>query len=154
MGLGSIPGWGTKILKPMQCWGKKRKMGENILKKKENITSHLDKLLLLFIFLGSTEATCRTSSTGIKPVPSALEAWSLNHWTTREVQIVLTLDCPLCLSIHIQRNCNSCQLYLQNITPVHPLLPISTIPCCSVAKSHQTLCDPVDCIMHQITTLV
>ena len=21
---------------------------------------------------------------GIKPVPSAVEAWSLNHWTTRE----------------------------------------------------------------------
>ena len=25
---------------------------------------------------------------GIKPVPPAVEAWSLNHWTTREVPIM------------------------------------------------------------------
>ena len=25
------------------------------------------------------------SQPGIKPVPPALEAWSLNHWTAREV---------------------------------------------------------------------
>lgn len=31
-------------------------------------------------------------SLGIEPVPPAMEAWSLNHRTAREVQLYLVLD--------------------------------------------------------------
>ena len=30
--------------------------------------------------------------TGIEPVPPAVEAWSLNHWTAREVQNLLICE--------------------------------------------------------------
>ena len=32
--------------------------------------------------------------TGIKPVPPAVEVWSLNHWTAREVPIHTVLNTP------------------------------------------------------------
>ena len=43
--------------------------------------------VFLFLFLWPHHATCRilVPRTGIKLVPPAVEAQSLNHWTTREV---------------------------------------------------------------------
>ena len=35
--------------------------------------------------LGHTTQHTKLPQPGIKPAPSAVEAWSLNHWTTREV---------------------------------------------------------------------
>ena len=45
----------------------------------------------LFFFFWPRHAACGilASRPGIKPVPPALEAWSLNHWTAREVQEIL-----------------------------------------------------------------
>ena len=44
-----------------------------------------DKFLSFFpfFFFFDLELPCL----GIKPMPPALEAWSLNHWTTREIPI-------------------------------------------------------------------
>ena len=49
--------------------------------------------LFLFFFLPHCTA-CRilVPRPGIEPVPSAVEAWSLNHWTTREVPKGLCLN--------------------------------------------------------------
>ena len=33
-----------------------------------------------------------SSRPGIEPAPPALEAWSLNHWTTREVPQIIFLN--------------------------------------------------------------
>ena len=41
--------------------------------------------LNLFIFLATTRSIWDLPPPGIKPVPPALGARSLNHWTTREV---------------------------------------------------------------------
>ena len=40
-----------------------------------------------FTLFGCTKWPCRVlvPGPGIQPVPPALEAWSLNHWTTSEV---------------------------------------------------------------------
>ena len=38
---------------------------------------------------------------GIKPLPPALEAWGLNHWTPREVPSVQFWILCLCFSIHV-----------------------------------------------------
>ena len=52
--------------------------------------------LFPFLFLGCTGAACRVlvPQRGIKPVPPAVEAWGLNHWTSREVPGGLSLDSP------------------------------------------------------------
>ena len=45
-------------------------------------------LLLLLCFFGHTKACgILVLQPGIKPMPPVLEAWSLNHWTTREVPV-------------------------------------------------------------------
>ena len=46
----------------------------------------------LFLFLGGGEASPEVCGIlfpwpGIEPVSPAVEAWSLNHWTTRDVLI-------------------------------------------------------------------
>ena len=38
---------------------------------------------------------------GIEPMPSALVAWSLNHWTTREVNIFTLLLFKILLYFYI-----------------------------------------------------
>lgn len=57
--------------------------------------------------------------------------------------MVLILDSSFCLSIHIQLNCNSCQLYLQITTQIHPLFPSSTIvtPAQVTIISHLDYCN-------------
>ena len=42
-------------------------------------------LFLLFIWLRCAACGTLVPQPGVKPVPPAVEAWSLNHWTTREV---------------------------------------------------------------------
>ena len=43
-------------------------------------------IILYYIdLLGHTTQHTKLPQPGIKPAPSAVEAWSLNHWTTREV---------------------------------------------------------------------
>ena len=37
-----------------------------------------------------------SSQPGIEPTPPALEGWSLNHWTAREVSEFLILMCVFC----------------------------------------------------------
>ena len=51
----------------------------------------LDIIILLFFFwLCHTACRILVSQPDIEPTPSALEAWSLNHWTTREEIIILS----------------------------------------------------------------
>ena len=38
---------------------------------------------------------------GIEPIPPAMEAWSLNHWTTREVPISVCLETTYHEFVHI-----------------------------------------------------
>ena len=42
---------------------------------------------MVFIYLVLVAAACGilVPQPGITPAPAAMEAWSLNHWTTREV---------------------------------------------------------------------
>ena len=49
--------------------------------------------LLFFLFLAMPYTACEilVPQPGIKPMPPAVEAWSLNHWTTREVPVYLPL---------------------------------------------------------------
>ena len=44
------------------------------------------------MFLTIARGMWDLSSLGIEPVPPAMEAWSLNHWTAREVPLYLVLD--------------------------------------------------------------
>ena len=41
--------------------------------------------LSLTLFFGSVARGILVLQPGIKPVPPALEAWSVNHWTARKV---------------------------------------------------------------------
>ena len=51
------------------------------------ITVVLVKSIIIFILWGPCNMACGILApwTGIKPVPLALEAWSLNHWIAMEV---------------------------------------------------------------------
>ena len=40
---------------------------------------------VLFIYFGNMACGILVLQPGIEPVPPAVEAWSLNHWTSREV---------------------------------------------------------------------
>ena len=42
-------------------------------------------IIFLFIWLCPVACGILVPQPGIKPAPPALEVWSLNHWTTREV---------------------------------------------------------------------
>ena len=46
-------------------------------------------------------------STGIKPVPTAVEIQSLNHWTTTEVPGATFLSCLSCLLLYLKAQCSS-----------------------------------------------
>ena len=74
----------------------------------KEITSYLTVYCLKF-FLGHTVRYVELPQPGIEPVPPAVEAQSLNHWTTREVPIPLfknTLEYP-------QRKSNPCDLCIK-----------------------------------------
>ena len=45
-----------------------------------------------FFFFGSGVCRILVPWPGIKPVPPAAEAWSLNHWTAREVPCMIPLN--------------------------------------------------------------
>ena len=45
-------------------------------------------LLLLFFWLHSVACRIIVPQPGIEPASPAVEAWSLNHWTTREIPVV------------------------------------------------------------------
>ena len=45
---------------------------------------------LIFIF-GRTSWHAELPRTGIEPLPRAVEAWSLNYWTTREASIIIKI---------------------------------------------------------------
>ena len=56
---------------------------------------------------------------GIKPGPPALGAWSLSHWTTREVPAFFLLNLPLChLVCCLLHQCHV-------ISPMMPVKPIT-----------------------------
>ena len=80
-----------------------------------------------FLFFGRTAKACRilVSQQVVKIAPPAVQSWSLNHWTAREVLFY----------------CDHFSGYLrankQNI--------FSCVCCCLVAKSCLTLCHPMDC---------
>ena len=61
-------------LRSMDCWGGSLKA---------------EQWSLIFFFLAAPCGTQNLSSPGIQPVPPSMEAWSLNHWTIREVLTVL-----------------------------------------------------------------
>ena len=46
---------------------------------------------VFFLYFGCTAFWIVVSQLGIKPVPPAVEAWSLNHWTTRELLDAIVL---------------------------------------------------------------
>ena len=54
-------------------------------------------LSVFFFFFWPLHAACGflVPLSGIEPVPPALEAWSLNHWTAREVSLSLLKHCYL-----------------------------------------------------------
>ena len=95
-----------------------------------------------FIYFCSFCATCGilASRPGIKPVPSALEAWSLNHWVTREVPLFQYL---LKLPVRLLHG------FLPAVFPMS--LPLSG--CCSVTKSCPTLCNHMNCSMPGFSVL-
>ena len=45
------------------------------------------RFCFLFCFFGHEAHGFPAPQPGIKPTPSALVAWSLNHWTTREAPV-------------------------------------------------------------------
>ena len=59
---------------------------QKLKKQHKDKTTH--NFLSFFFFFGCA-AACRilVPQPGIEPVPPAVEAWSPNHWTTREVPI-------------------------------------------------------------------
>ena len=54
----------------------------------------INAFLSFFFFFWPCHAACGilVPQPGIEHVPPALEAWSLNHWTSREVPMLLFLD--------------------------------------------------------------
>ena len=59
-------------------------------------------LIFLFIYLASCGMWDFVSRPGMEPVPPALEAWNLNHWTTREIptptflmECLRSITCPM-----------------------------------------------------------
>ena len=74
--------------------------------------------VFVFCFFWLCRAACRTSQPGIEPVPPAVEARSLNHWTTREVppQFFLVVLCLIWPEVCVA----SCLYYIsKNIQPVN-----------------------------------
>ena len=53
--------------------------------------SRLGPCFVFFLYFGCTAFWIVVSQLGIKPVPPAVEAWSLNHWTTRELLDAIVL---------------------------------------------------------------
>ena len=53
--------------------------------------------VLFFFFFSSSCSSCAISvpQPGIRPAPWALEMWSLNCWTTREVPMLILLITPI-----------------------------------------------------------
>ena len=49
------------------------------------------KIIFIYLCFWPCCAVCRIlgPQPGIKPTPPALEAWNLNHWTTREVPVFI-----------------------------------------------------------------
>ena len=70
---------GQKSLVGYSPWGSKE------LDRTEQLNTHIHSLD--FFFLRLCHRACRTlvPQPGIQPVLPALEPWSLNHWSTREV---------------------------------------------------------------------
>lgn len=50
-------------------------------------------LLLLLLERGTLHGMQDSSTKGIKPVPPTVEAWSVNHWTTRESEMAPLIVC-------------------------------------------------------------
>ena len=60
-------------------------------------------LSLFFFWLHCTACGILVPRPGIEPAPPALEAWSLNHWTAREVPgNPFTPGCGLALPLCVQ----------------------------------------------------
>ena len=47
--------------------------------------------IYLFYFLGQAACVILVPRPGLEPMPPAVEAWSLNYWTAREVLVLTTL---------------------------------------------------------------
>ena len=64
-------------------------------------TRHKASIYTLFFFFGRIVWHVELPLPGIEPMPPAVEAWNLNHWTTREiprqVYIFLTFLCLILL---------------------------------------------------------
>ena len=57
--------------------------------------------ILFIVWLFIQHAEILVLQLGIEPIPLAVEAWSLNHWATREVSIcclLLGITCSLLFS--------------------------------------------------------
>ena len=72
---------------------------------------HFFKLKFFFNFLATSCGMRELNSPPrIKPMPPAVEAWSVNHWTTKEVLRIRFLKCFLlesCKCLHFpSENCN------------------------------------------------
>ena len=93
----------------------------------------------LFSFFWPHSQACRilVSQQVVKIAPPAVQSWSLNHWTAREVLFYCDhfsgypAVSPYSFGLHFLR------ANKQNI--------FSCVCCCLVAKSCLTLCHPMDC---------
>ena len=50
-----------------------------------NVQKHMLNIQTWFFWLHHTACGILVPHLGIEPMPPAVEAWSLNHWTNREV---------------------------------------------------------------------
>ena len=105
------------------------------------ITLFLKKKIYLFIYLAVLGLSCCVPDLvpwpGIEPGPHAFRARSLNHWTTKEVPVLVTLNCilPGCLLwvvlVAIASLLNCCCVCFKYIFRFFPFsLPAVTFCCC------------------------
>ena len=70
------------LLSPVYSYGKWRREGVRLINSRAGI--YFFKSRFGFVFLAAQQQNL-SSRPGMEPVPPAVEAQSLNHWTTREV---------------------------------------------------------------------